>query len=617
MKVRNTNKLAFKQAKLAVLIAVTLGLLFSAIQISFDFKNEKSRVDTTVLQFLSTVRESAAHAAFGLEETLAQRVVSGLFENKSIVRGEIRSDLGSILWTESRESSIHSHHFLFDLLFSDEETPYSIELFVEEQSELIGVLTVWVHSHMAFVDFFDRIVITLLLGLLQSIILAALLMAAFYYLLTKRLVKMTNMFSVFDPKTPNNVKIETPSPDTLDELGVLLTVIGQYVSTQEKHLAELTKSEEQRRLSEQRIKVFAESSSDWFWEADSKGRITWGSDMIDAKSGRAFTNIKNLTREEIAGSLMSDEKWLPYRKAFNDHTDIKGFVYSYLGDDGTIRSAEISGKPVFSEAGEFLGFQGSASDITDRIQSERNLQEALLQAEQANSAKSEFLATMSHEFRTPLNAILGFSEMMRAQYFGPLGSKNYSEYANDIHHSGKHMLALVNDVLDIAAIEAGKRLMSYEDIIVLDLVKDCVRNVEPAALSQEIELTYSVPKNLPTLYADRRSITQIILNLLSNAVKFTQENGVISVMASVEEQNLVFKVIDTGIGILPENLPSITEPFSQSHSDPHKAQDGTGLGLSIVESLITTHDGELNIDSVVGVGTSVTVVLPFQNTNII
>ena len=220
---------------------------------------------------------------------------------------------------------------------------------------------------------------------------------------------------------------------------------------------------------------------------------------------------------------------------------------------------------------------------------------------------------MSHEFRTPLNAILGFSEMMRAQYFGPLGSENYIDYAKDIHDSGEHMLALVNDVLDIAAIEAGKRDFLKEALNLNELLKDCIKSIEKTAIDDGIQLLSEIPAELPTLFADKRSMVQIVLNILYNAIKFTNLNGTITVSVNVKNSEIAISVKDTGIGIPADKLSVITQPFMQASSNPHKAQAGTDLGLSIVKSLAESNGGRLNIDSEVQKGTTVTVTFPLHS----
>ncbi len=249
-------------------------------------------------------------------------------------------------------------------------------------------------------------------------------------------------------------------------------------------------------------------------------------------------------------------------------------------------------------------------DITDRKQSEAALQNALVEAERANQAKSEFLATMSHEFRTPLNAILGFSEMIRAEYFGPLGSDNYQDYARSIFHSGEHLLDLINDILNIAAIEAGKKPMVKENIFVDTFLRDCVTNMGPLAKECSVYLTVDIPDELNPLYADKRALTQVILNLLSNAIKFTEDDGTITVSVSAFDDGMIFKISDTGIGIPDDIISHITDAFVQSNADPHIAQSGTGLGLTIVKSLVEANGGVLNIESEYGKGTTVTVWMP-------
>lgn len=251
-----------------------------------------------------------------------------------------------------------------------------------------------------------------------------------------------------------------------------------------------------------------------------------------------------------------------------------------------------------------------AIDITERKVIEKSLQTAFVAAEQANQAKSGFLATMSHEFRTPLNAILGFSDMIRTQSIAPLEDQKTREYANDIHDSGQHMLGLVNDVLDMAAIEAGERGLSKEACSVGEVVNECLAIVRHAASERHIELSFDIPDDLPTLYADSSSLRQIFLNLLSNGIKFTSEEGRIGISARASNHEITIKVSDTGIGIPSDNLADVTKPFTKLNDDSFIAHNGTGLGLSIVDSLVELHDGEMSIESEINEGTTVTVIFP-------
>jgi len=247
-------------------------------------------------------------------------------------------------------------------------------------------------------------------------------------------------------------------------------------------------------------------------------------------------------------------------------------------------------------------------DITEKKQAEEMMIKAKEDALAANRAKSEFLATMSHEFRTPLNAILGFSQMMMPEYSGRMEADKYVDYAKDIHRSGKLMLSLVNDVLDVAEIEAGERRLNKEFVDVGCIVTSCVKNLEPAVRQAGVEVTQDLPDIFPPFRADGRALSQIVLNLLTNAVKFTQAGGRITVSAGVSDRDVIVTISDTGVGIPADTLPNICEPFSRSN--PHTSQVGTGLGLSIVKSLVDLHAGTLDIVSEVGVGTTVTVTMP-------
>lgn len=248
--------------------------------------------------------------------------------------------------------------------------------------------------------------------------------------------------------------------------------------------------------------------------------------------------------------------------------------------------------------------------VIERIQAEEEIRVALVEAEQANQAKSEFLATMSHELRTPLNAILGFSDILSNQYFGPPGEGKYREYAMDIHSSGEHLLELVNDLLDLSTIEAGKQSLVKEELPADEIVSECLRIVGEKAYNVGLELVMNVPKGNTPLFADRRAIKQIFLNLLFNAVKFTPEGGKVTISAKASKQNTTFNITDTGQGISDEELPTLTEPFVRSERDPHKTVEGWGLGLAITNSLVELHDGKMDIKSTIGKGTTVTLAFP-------
>jgi len=250
------------------------------------------------------------------------------------------------------------------------------------------------------------------------------------------------------------------------------------------------------------------------------------------------------------------------------------------------------------------------TDVTERYHIENSLRDALASAENANQAKTMFLAAMSHDFRTPLNAIIGFSDLLRAEFLGALGSEKYREYVNDIFESGQLMLTMIDDVLDLSAIEAGKRSLDEQWLNVGETVGRAIKGIKHMSAQRGVDVSMDIPDTVPLLYADERSVIQITHNLLSNAVKYTERDGSITISVSVSENGMTFAVHDTGIGIPPDRLETVTQAFSQAHDDAHVTQEGTGLGLAIVEALATAHHATLSIDSELGKGSSVTIVFP-------
>jgi signal transduction histidine kinase len=232
-------------------------------------------------------------------------------------------------------------------------------------------------------------------------------------------------------------------------------------------------------------------------------------------------------------------------------------------------------------------------------------------AEAADHAKSEFLAMMSHELRTPLNAVIGFSEIMKTEALGPIGSTKYREFADDIYVSGQHLLELINDILDLSKIEAGKSRLCADKIEIAELVDSVVTLVRESAKKNAIEIELDCPADLPDMLADRRKIKQILANLLSNGIKFTPAGGKISLRAWCDsDSGHGFRVADTGIGIAPGDIPKALAPFQQIDSKLGRKHEGTGLGLPLTKALVELHGGTLDIESEVGAGTTVTLHFP-------
>lgn len=237
--------------------------------------------------------------------------------------------------------------------------------------------------------------------------------------------------------------------------------------------------------------------------------------------------------------------------------------------------------------------------------------EARRRAEEANLAKSRFLATMSHELRTPLNAILGFSEVMANEVLGPMANGTYKEYANDIHASGKHLLNLINEILDLSRIEAGRYQMNEEPMSLLDTAEECCHMMELRARGKEIKVIQQFEPNLPRLYADERAVRQVILNLMSNAIKFTPTGGEIRIRVGWTAGGGQYVAVkDNGPGIPADEIPVVLSAFGQGAIAIKNAEQGTGLGLPIVQGLIAQHDGEFELHSKLREGTEAIAIFP-------
>ncbi len=256
-------------------------------------------------------------------------------------------------------------------------------------------------------------------------------------------------------------------------------------------------------------------------------------------------------------------------------------------------------------------YTAALRDITQAKRTEAALRDALTLARTASSQKSAFLASVAHELRTPLNVIIGFSEIMRDERYGTLGNERYLSYAGDIHDSGELLLSLINDLLDLSKIEAGKFEPDFEQVNIAALVRQCVSMVKPGAADERISIRTQIPETLPGLVADKRSLMQILLNLVSNAVKFTRAGGQIVVSATISpDGDLALVVQDTGIGMSDDDLERALAPFGQARNTVVHGHKGTGLGLPLAKALTETNRGALSISSSPGEGTRVQLVFP-------
>jgi two-component system cell cycle sensor histidine kinase PleC len=315
-------------------------------------------------------------------------------------------------------------------------------------------------------------------------------------------------------------------------------------------------------------------------------------------------------RKGVREAELVDGRWVQ----ISERTTAEGGLVVTAADITALKAQEEASRVNEEELRRVVGTlersQEQLSELARKYEAEK------VRAEGANQAKSEFLANMSHELRTPLNAINGFSEIMIAEMYGPLGDSRYKDYSRDILNSGQHLLALINDILDMSKIEAGKMNLRFEPLSLDEVAEDALRLVRNRAEAAGLALRLDFDADLPEVEADYRAIKQVLLNLLSNAIKFTPRGGVVTVHAERRDdplgERVKIAVQDTGIGIPPEDLARLARPFEQIEGQHTKTQQGTGLGLALTKALVEMHGGLLDLRSAPGQGTSASFSLPVR-----
>jgi signal transduction histidine kinase len=417
--------------------------------------------------------------------------------------------------------------------------------------------------------------------------------------------------------------IPYPTP-LVDAEGRLIGAINVLVDITERKQAERALCQREQELHEaQRIARMGHWRLDLGNPAADSGRLAaigleWsaGTHLLMGTSGAGHApRLKDFLRR------VHPEDRRPLIHAFRSLQSGKTSQWEFRvrNDDGRDWVAWIEGGCETSGSGKVVALFGICQDVTEQRRMQATLREACEAAQAADRAKSAFLACMSHELRTPLNAIIGFSDLLQEELFGPLGSDQYLEYAADISRSGHHLLELVNDLLDMARIEAGVLSLQEEAIDLPMLIREAVNlasglaneraNGLAAPGNHKIDIRLREP--VPLLIADRRRLRQVLINLVGNAVKFTPGGGRIEIALGEEEEGRVpITVTDTGIGIAPDKISGLCQPFSQIEDVASRRFDGSGMGLFITKALVERHGGDLRIASWPGRGTTVTISLP-------
>jgi PAS domain S-box-containing protein len=368
---------------------------------------------------------------------------------------------------------------------------------------------------------------------------------------------------------------------------------------------------EQRLRDETSYHAFVDEAIEGFFRTTRDGRYVIVNRALARIYGYETPEQLRTEMTDIGQSLYVDpNRRADFQRLIAESALVKDFVSQIRQRDGTLIWISENARKVTDEDGQFLFYEGTVQDITLQRESQEATRRALIETQEAALAKAAFLAAMSHELKTPLNAVIGFSDLMRQELFGPVGEPRYRSYIVDIHDNGRRLLGMINDILDLSRIES--RLLDLEDDMVniqdaITSACNAIRQDKPEAPPVAIEIA----AHLPLLKVDPRRLHQILMHLLSNAVKFTDAEGRVAARAfATPDGGLAIAISDTGIGMEPARIAHALEPFKQLDGRVERRFEGVGLGLPLANALVRLHDGALAIESAPGVGTTVTVCFP-------
>jgi len=384
-------------------------------------------------------------------------------------------------------------------------------------------------------------------------------------------------------------------------------VVGTITDVEERRRAEKALAE-----AEKKYRTIVENAAGGIYQVNYQGRILSANPALSRILG--YTTPRDVM-EGISdmGKIYTDPRdRLRYERDLENFGYVRNHEATIKRRDGEIVWVSENARAVKDDDGRLLYYEGSIEDITQRKLAEQGLKEAKLQSDLANRAKSEFLANMSHELRTPLNAIIGFSEIIQSQAMGPVGQKAYADYATDINDSGKRLLTIINDILDISRIEAGDRSLNETLFGLHRTASTCISLLGSKAEAGRVTVVNNLHPDMPKVIGEELAFKQMIMNLLSNAIKFTPPEGRVTIDCDYAGpgHDLRISMTDTGVGMDEKEIEKALSPFGQVESAFSRTNSGTGLGLTLVDALIKMHEGQFELVSRKGVGTTATLVIP-------
>lgn len=387
-----------------------------------------------------------------------------------------------------------------------------------------------------------------------------------------------------------------------------LRIVGTITDVEERRRAERALSE-----TEKKYRTIVENAAGGIYQVTLEGHYLSANPAMArilkyADPGDLLNTIRNANTEVY----VDPDRRRSFLKDLTDKGVVRNFEILVKQKDGQEIWVTENARAVYDEDNNVLYFEGSIEDITKRKNAESVLREAKLQSDLANRAKSEFLANMSHELRTPLNSIIGFAEILKNEIMGPIGHKSYHDYSKDIYESGNKLLNVINEILDVSRIEAGDRHLNEGIVSVYNTVEACLELMRTKIHENDMQIHNKLSSHTPKIIGEELAVKQMIMNLLSNAMKYTKDGGAITINGSVDPITKEFhlSISDTGIGMDEEQIQKALSPFGQLNSEFNRTGSGTGLGLTLVSSLISLHEGRVEIFSQKTIGTTATLIFP-------
>lgn len=388
----------------------------------------------------------------------------------------------------------------------------------------------------------------------------------------------------------------------------IFAVVGAIIAQHYTFLHQIETEDELKRQGEV-IKLllndFESGSSDWIWETDRDDKLIYFSPRLAAIFNKRIVDILG---QRFAG-LFENDATETLSVLMNNRKIISDQNYATEAD-GVTQHWQISAHPLYTEQGHFSGYRGVGRDITEQFKHDAEIQKAKEEAEQANASKSQFLAVISHELRTPINAIVGFSEVLNTEQGESLPLSSKREYLTTVQESARHLQSLINDILDATRIERGSLQLDDQQIDVAELIETAVKICRTQAMPNKISLVAHVVDDV-LVTGDLTRLKQVILNLLTNAIKFSPEGGIVNIdMQRSADLQLIISIRDAGIGIRAEDVERVFEPFAQADESSTRQYGGMGLGLAIARKIARLHGGDVTLNGELGIGTEANIILP-------